>query len=225
MKHAPPFVEDGVGQLLALGVDRIVAAVLAPHYSRASVGEYLERARNAADGRGVPVDAVEHWYDLPAHHAFLVEAVRSARAMLPERTKVFFTAHSLPLRVLADDPYEEQLGAGARAVAEEIGLDPFSEWATCWQSAGRTPEPWAGPDILEMIRALGATGRAEGVLVCPHGFVADHLEVAYDLDIEARRVAEEAGLAFARTSVVNDDPAVMRALAHRIAVAAGEAAA
>jgi protoporphyrin/coproporphyrin ferrochelatase len=147
--------------------------------------------------------------------------VRAARASLPAKTKVFFTAHSLPARVLVDDPYPGQLEAGAHAVARELGLAPFAEWAVCWQSAGRTPEPWAGPDIREMIRALGDTGRAEGVAVCPHGFVADHLEVAYDLDIDAAQVAAEAGLQFARTAVVNDDERVLAALAARIAAADG----
>src|SRR5690606_6779432 len=101
-----------------------------------------------------------------------------------------------------------------------LGLDPFSEWSTGWQSAGRTPEPWAGPDILDVLRDLAGTGRAEGLLVCPHGFVADHLEVAYDLDIDAARLAQDLGLAFARTAVVNDDAAVMAALARRIATVA-----
>jgi ferrochelatase len=221
MKHTPPFIEDTTQALIAQGAETITAAVLAPHYSAGSVGEYLARAREAAAPSGTPVAAVEHWYDMPEFHEFLVAAVREARAALPPKTKVFFTAHSLPLRVLAGDPYAEQLGEGAAAVADSLGLAPFAEWAACWQSAGRTPEPWAGPDILAMIRALGETGRAEGVLVCPHGFVADHLEVAYDLDVDARRVADEVGLAFERTAVVNDDPSVMRALAARIAAVSG----
>jgi protoporphyrin/coproporphyrin ferrochelatase len=220
MKHAPPFIEDAVEAMAHDGIERAVAAVLAPHYSGASVGEYLARARATGETVGIEMAAVEQWFDLPAHHDFLVRAVTDARSELPPRTKVFFTAHSLPVRVLQDDPYPSQLDDGARAVATEVGLAPFSEWAVCWQSAGRTPEPWAGPDILRMIEVLAETGRADAALVCPHGFVADHLEVAYDLDIEARRVAEQAGLQFARTTVVNADPAVMAALAERIAGAA-----
>ena len=91
-----------------------------------------------------------------------------------------------------------------------------------WQSAGATPEPWRGPDILEVIRDLAATGRARAILVCPQGFVADHLEVAYDLDIEAARVAAEVGLTFARTRTLNDDPTVMAALARRVLAAADQ---
>jgi ferrochelatase len=220
MKHAHPFIEETVAGFADDDRTRIVAAVLAPHYSRGSVGEYLSRAGEAASERSLDLQGIERWFDLPEHHEFLVAAVAEARAALPPATKVLFTAHSLPLRVLEGDPYPDELEAGARRVAEALGLDPFSEWSTGWQSAGRTPEPWAGPDVLDVIRDLAATGRADGVLVCPHGFVADHLEVAYDLDIEARALATELGLAFARTRVVDDDPTVMGALARRIATAA-----
>lgn len=216
MKHAAPYIEDAVGELADAGVDHIVALVLAPHYSRGSVGEYLGRAEATATERGVRLARIERWYDLPEYRDFLVEVVREARAALPASHKLFFTAHALPLRVLEGDPYAEELGAGAQEVARLVGLGPFAEWAVCWQSAGRTPEPWIGPDILAMIRSLGETGRAAGVLVCPHGFVADHLEVLFDLDIEAAAVATDVGLAFARTRVLNDDPTVMAALARRI---------
>jgi ferrochelatase len=219
MKHAAPFIEDAVAGFAADGVPAVVGAVLAPHYSRGSVGEYLARAAQTAGEHDLAFAGVERWDDLPEHRAFLVEAVRAARADLPDRTKVFFTAHSLPLRVLDGDTYPDQLEESAGAVAAALGLAPFSDWATCWQSAGRTGDAWAGPDIIDMIRALGGTGRADGVLVCPHGFVTDHLEVAYDLDIVARAAAEDAGLAFGRTAMVDDDPVVMGALAARIAEA------
>ena len=161
----------------------------------------------------MPYLRIDHWYDLPGYVNFLATAVRTGLRSLPDRTKVFFTAHSLPLRTLENDPYLDELQASARAVAERSGLERFAEWGCCFQSAGRTPDPWAGPDVLEMIRTLGETGRAEGVLVCPHGFVTDHLEVAYDLDIDAAQVAAESGLAFARTPTVDNDPAVMAELA------------
>jgi ferrochelatase len=190
--------------------------VLAPHFSRFSVGQYQERLAAAAGARGVPTIAVESWHLLPSHLRFLTDAVRDGLAGLPERTKVLFTAHSLPERVLVDDPYPDQLRESAAAVAEAAGLDRWAGWSLCWQSAGRTPEPWRGPDVLEVIRDLAATGRADGVLVCPQGFVSDHLEVVYDLDIEARHVADEVGLAFARTRVLNDDAAVLGELADRV---------
>jgi ferrochelatase len=223
-KHAAPFVEDGVAALVEAGVDRIVGLVLAPHFSRSSVGQYHERAATAADGRATPYAGIDSWHLEPAYVDFLTSAVQEARAGLPDGHKVLFTAHSLPERALVDDPYPEQLQATAAAVAERVGLLPWPQWALAWQSAGRTPEPWRGPDVLEVLRDLAGTGRAAGVLVCAQGFTADHLEVLYDLDIEAAGVAAELGLPFARTRSLNADPTVMAALAHRvIATAEGDA--
>jgi ferrochelatase len=222
-KHAAPFVEDAVAALADAGITDAVGLVLAPHYSGASVGEYQRHAADAGAAHGVTVHAIDHWHLEPAYVAFLAAAVRDARAGLPPGHRVLFSAHSLPERALVDDPYPEQLRESAAAVAEAAGLHD-EEWELCWQSAGRTPEPWRGPDILEVIRDLGATGRAPGVLVCAQGFTADHLEVLYDLDIEAARVAAEVGLAFARTRSLNDDADVMAALADRVvarATAAG----
>jgi protoporphyrin/coproporphyrin ferrochelatase len=213
-KHAPPFVEDAVAELA--GTRDIVGLVLAPHYSRGSVGEYHERAGAAAGERGIAYVGIEAWHDEPAWLDAQGERVRSALGALPAKTTVLFTAHSLPERVLADDdPYPDQLRQSAVAIAERAGLDSDG-WALAWQSAGRTPEPWRGPDVRDVIRDLAATGRVEGVLVCPQGFVSDHLEVLYDLDVDARRVATEAGLAFARTASINDDPEVMAAMGERV---------
>ncbi|MCB0969769.1 MAG: ferrochelatase, partial [Ilumatobacter sp.] len=120
----------------------------------------------------------------------------------------------LPERLLSGgDPYPDQLHQSATAVAGAAGLAAWGDWGLAWQSAGRTPEPWRGPDVLAVIDQLAATGRCDGVVVCPQGFTADHLEVLYDLDIEARRHAESLGLWFGRTRSVNDDPGVMAALA------------
>lgn len=215
-KHAAPFIEDAANLLAGEGIERVVGVVLAPHYSRFSVGQYQERLNEAATAHGVRVAAISSWHLEPSLVSFLAQAVRDGLASLPERTKVLFTAHALPERVLVEDPYPDQLRASASAVAAQVGLDRWAGWSLCWQSAGRTPEPWRGPDILEVVRDLAATGRADGVLVCPQGFVSDHLEVAYDLDIEARGVAESVGLAFGRTRVLNDDPGVLGALADRI---------
>lgn len=197
-KHAPPFIEDAAA---AAGPDT-VGVVLAPHYSKASVGEYVERL-------GRP--AVQSWHDLPEWLDFQVEAVRRALAELPARTHVLFTAHSLPERVLEGDPYEGELATSAAEIAARAQLDADT-WSVAWQSAGRTPEPWRGPDILEVIAGLDT----DGVLVCAQGFTADHLEVLYDLDIVAREHAEKLGLAFARTEMMNDDAVVLTALAERV---------
>jgi len=215
-KHAAPFIEDAVATLADDGARGIVGLVLAPHYSRSSVGQYQDRLVAAASTRGLHVATIDSWHLEPTYLAFLARAVRDALVSLPERTKVLFTAHSLPERALVDDPYPDQLRESAAAVAEAVALNRWAGWSIAWQSAGRTADPWRGPDILDVIRDLAATGRADGVLVCPQGFVSDHLEVVYDLDIEAAGVAEEVGLAFARTRVLNGDPAVLGELADRI---------
>jgi ferrochelatase len=214
-KHAAPFLEDAVAALAGRGVERIVGLVLAPHYSRGSVGEYHSRAGGAASSLGVTYAGIDSWHDSDAWLDAQAARVRSALAGLPDATEVLFTAHSLPERVLEGDPYADELAASARAIAARAGLDG-GRWRLAWQSAGRTPEPWRGPDVAEVIRALGESGAVAGVLVCPQGFTSDHLEVLYDLDVDARRVAEDAGLAFARTASINDDPAVMADLADRV---------
>jgi ferrochelatase len=214
-KHAAPFIEDAAAELAAQGVSSLVGVVLAPHYSGFSVGQYLERLATSADEAGLPSSGVERWHDLPEYRAFLAEAVGEALAELPERTEVIFTAHSLPERVLAGDPYPDELLASATAAGEGL------HWSTAWQSAGATPEPWRGPDILEVLRDRAAAGEVDAVLVCPQGFVADHLEVAYDLDIETQALADELGIGFARTRVLNDDRTVLEALARRVVEVAG----
>jgi ferrochelatase len=213
-KHAPPFIEDAVDALASN--ERVVGVVLAPHYSRASVGEYVARLRAAADEHGLPCAAVDSWHDLPEYVSFLAGAVREGLERLPPRTKVLFTAHSLPERVLEGDPYPDELAASARAVAAAAGLDRWAGWGLAWQSAGRTPDPWRGPDVLDVLDDLAGTGRADGVLVCPQGFVADHLEVLYDLDEQAAKRAASLGLAFGRTRSLNDDTVVLGALAERV---------
>jgi ferrochelatase len=215
-KHAPPFLEDGVADLVAARVTGIVGAVLAPHYSAASIGEYHARAGTAAT---VPYVGVERWFDLPEFVAHQADALRRRRDELGDAAVVRFSAHSLPLRVLEGDGYRDELHDGAALIAAAAGLDATG-WAIAWQSAGRTPEPWAGPDLLEVLVQVAEEGAA-GIIVVPHGFVADHLEVAYDLDIEAADAAAALGLPFARTDVINADDAVLGALAERIGRTAG----
>lgn len=221
-KHAAPFVEDGVAELAAVGVDRIVGVVLAPHYSGFSVGQYHERAGAAAADAGLPFAGVPHWHLTEGFVSHQAASATERLATLPDRSVVVFTAHSLPERVLEGDPYPDELRESAVAIADRVGLDRWSGWSLGWQSAGRTPEPWRGPDILEIIRDLSGTGAADGILVVPQGFTADHLEVLYDLDIEAAGVAAEVGLAFARTDVVNDDPVVAGDLADLVLAAAAD---
>ena len=214
LKHADPKIEASMASLAQDGYDRVVALVLAPHFSTMSVGEYLHRATTSGDEVGVEVRGITNWHLDEAYLSFLAHGLRDRLAELPDRTLVLFTAHSLPARVLAQgDPYPDQLRATAEALAAMIGL-AAERWQTAWQSAGRTPEPWLGPDVLEVIDAAADTW--DGVLVCACGFVSDHLEVLYDLDIEAAGRADSRGIAFARTPAMNDDATVLAALAARI---------
>ena len=222
-KHAAPFIEDAVAELAAAGVGQTVGLVLAPHFSRASVGEYQARATDAAAAHGIEHRSIDSWHEEPAYLDFLAAAVADGLAELPERSRVLFTAHSLPERALAGDPYPDQLATSAAAVARRLGLDREPGWGLAWQSAGATPEPWRGPDVNEVIRTLATEDGVDGVLVCAQGFTSDHLEIVYDLDIESARVAADAGIAFARTRSLNADPTVLTALAALVHQRAGSA--
>lgn len=222
-RHAHPMIEEAASRAHAAGAERIVGLVLAPHWSGFSIGHYRDRLAEAAREHSLDAVTIPHWHMLDSYIEFTAAAVRDGLADLdtaPASTKVVFTAHSLPERLLVDDPYPDELHEGASAVAERVGMTEGDAWEMAWQSAGATPEPWRGPDIRDVIRSLASDGNTTGVLVCPHGFVADHLEVAYDLDIEARAVAVECGLAFGRTRVLNDDPAVFKDLARLVLEAA-----
>jgi len=217
LKHAAPMIETAVNDLAASGYQHVIGLVLAPHYSSFSIGQYMDRTRKAAEPHGITVTSIDSWATEPAFIEFLAADLRSRLADMPANTKVLFTAHSLPQRIIdAGDPYPDELRSTAEAVAAAAGLDSWSSWSIAWQSAGRTPEPWIGPDILAVIDDLATSENASGVVVCACGFVADHLEVLFDLDIEAKKHAEDKGLAFDRTSCVNDDATIMRALAQRV---------
>jgi ferrochelatase len=220
LKHADPKIEATVDALAADGVDRIVGIVLAPHDSAYSVGQYLDRMTAAADRHGIPVTGLRSWATEPAFVDFIAADLERRLSTAPSARRVLFTAHSLPERILSTgDVYPDELRATAEAVAERLGLVEGSDWQIAWQSAGRTPEPWLGPDVLEAIDLIAAERTdhpVDAVIVSAVGFVADHLEVLYDLDIEAAHRAESLGLEFDRTACVNDDPGVMAALARRV---------
>jgi ferrochelatase len=219
MKHAAPFIEESVEDLATRGFRCVVGLVLAPHYSAFSVGQYLDRLSTAASAHDIEVKEIRSWATEPAFVDFIAADLHARLAGLPDATRVLFTAHSLPQRILeSDDPYPTELRTTAERVAAALELE---NWGIAWQSAGRTPEPWLGPDILQVIDELAEDGHTEAVLVSAVGFVADHLEVLYDLDIEASRRAAAHGLLFARTACVNDDPTVVAALAARVIRAAG----
>jgi protoporphyrin/coproporphyrin ferrochelatase len=204
MKHWRPRIAEAVEAALQAGATRIVGLVLAPHYSRLSVGGYRDRLEEALSGRAELV-LIESWHDEPAFLGVLAGRVRGTDAW------VVFTAHSLPERILADgDPYRDQLLETSRLVAERAGLE---RWSFAFQSASATGEPWLGPDLLEELERLSAEGMRR-VLVAPVGFVSDHLEILWDIDIEGQEKAEELGVELRRIDSLNDDPAFVRALAN-----------
>lgn len=213
MKHSPPFIADVVAQLGDERIRRAVGLVLAPHYSRLSVGAYIEAAERARPAT-LQMTYVESWHD---HPGFLVStAARLGETMnrFTEDPFVLFTAHALPERILSwQDPYPDQVRGSAQAAA---GLAGVARWDVAFQSAGRTAEPWLGPDLGTVLSRLRDQGE-RAVVICPIGFVADHLEVLYDIDVEAQAQARALGLRLARTAMPNDAPDFIAALADLVA--------
>ena len=229
MKHSAPFIPEAIASMRADGVERAVGIVMAPHWSGMSVETYIERVIQATrdDGGGPAFTFVRSYHDHPAFIAFLAARVADALSRLTDGERanaaVIFSAHSLPVRTL-DDGYAALQDVRLRRVLpvpgrapgdrrpggrSELGLD---DYLIAWQSAGRTADPWWGPPIEEVIEELAIAGR-DAVVVCSAGFVADHLEILYDLDIEARGIAERAGTRFERTQMPNADPAYLDVLA------------
>ena len=203
MKHWTPRIADAADAATAAGADVVVGLVLAPHYSRLSIAGYREQLEAALAGRA-ELRFIESWHTCEPFVDLLASRVRGTDA------HVVFTAHSLPARILDEgDPYDEQLRETSRLVAEGAGL---SEWSFSYQSESPTGEPWLGPDILDHLTALHANG-VRDVLVCPVGFVSDHLEIRWDIDVEAQERARELGMTLRRIEMPNADPEFIRALA------------
>jgi ferrochelatase len=203
MKHWSPRIAEAVDAALADGTTRIVGLVLAPHYSRLSIAGYKKLLADAVDGRA-DIVFVDSWHDDPGFVAFLADRIRDTDA------HVVFTAHSLPARILGEgDRYKDQLLETARLVADTAGVD---DWSFSFQSESPTGEPWLGPDILDHLADLAGRG-IDDVLICPVGFVSDHLEIRWDIDTEAQDKARELGIRVDRIEMPNDDPRFVRALA------------
>ena len=203
MKHWTPHIADAAEAAIAGGARRIAGLVLAPHYSALSIQGYREQLEAAVAGRAA-IAFVDSWYDERGFVELLAERVRGTTA------HVVFTAHSLPARILeSGDPYKEQLLETSRLVAESAGLD---DWSFSFQSESPTGEPWLGPDILDHLGELQARG-VDDVLICPVGFVSDHLEIRWDIDVEARERAAELGMKLDRIEMPNADTAFVRTLA------------
>jgi protoporphyrin/coproporphyrin ferrochelatase len=211
MRHWHPYIRETVDDIVRAGHRRLVGIVMAPHYSSMSVGAYEKRLLEAVQGR-LETALVRSWADHPRFLDAVAERVAKGleRFAEPAVVQVVFTAHSLPQRILADgDSYPDELRASAAAVAGRRGL---ASWHVAYQSAGATAEPWLGPDAAELISDLAARGH-DAFLLVPIGFVCDHVEILYDIDVKYRALADALGVSLERTASLNDDPGLAAALA------------
>jgi protoporphyrin/coproporphyrin ferrochelatase len=207
MKHWTPRIADAAERALAGGAERVVGLVLAPHFSRISIGGYHDRLVEPLAGRAELVF-------IPSYHAYEPLIDLLAERVAGTDAHVLFTAHSLPARILGEgDPYQEQLLETSRLVADKADVE---HWSFAFQSWSDTGEPWLGPDVLDELDRLHSEG-ARKVLVAPIGFVADHLEILWDIDVEAREKAAALGIELDRTRSLNDDPDFIRVLAGLVA--------
>ncbi len=215
MRHWEPRIHAAVDTLVNEGIQTAVAIVMAPHYSKMSTEVYLNRLFEAVEGAGAEIQIfpIRSWHHNPDFiHAVEKHARIGLEKFAGAQPYVLFTAHSLPARILENgDPYADQLHETARLVAKHLGLEE-GRWSFSFQSAGRTSEPWLGPKIEEEVPRLAKAGE-RNILVVPVGFVADHVEVLYDIDIEARKTAGKFGARLERSPSLNDSPAFIQALA------------
>jgi ferrochelatase len=218
MKHWTPRIATTIDEIVDSGADRLIAIVLAPHYSKISGGGYrrqVEQALAARSARGaapsLSLDFVESWHELDGYVQAVADNLRMVRTEFPnpEEVVAVFTAHSLPARILNEgDPYQEQLLRTSQLVAERAGIE---QWRFSYQSQSHTGEPWLGPDLVETVEELAAHGH-RAILVSSVGFIADHLEIFYDIDIEAKERADALGIELRRTPMLNADPRLAQAL-------------
>jgi ferrochelatase len=222
MRHWHPFIPDTLAMMRAEGIERTVGLVMAPHYSRMSIQAYFKKIDDADPD--MQVARIHDWHLLPDYLNALVDRVRAALERFPESARadvpVIFTAHSLPERILEwGDPYPLQLLATTDALMERLGPRPY-EFA--YQSAAISTEPWLGPDAAEVMARYAAEGRRH-ILICPIGFVCEHVEILYDIDIVYQNLARELGVQLERIEMLNDDPEMIRGLAGLARGAAQEA--
>ena len=221
MRHWAPWIEEVVGEMVEDGIERAVSLVLAPHFSALSVARYQQKVADGLElSRGrIHFEHVASYHDAPGLVSAFAARVEEGIARWPgeerDRVHLVFSAHSLPERVLASgDPYGEQCLETARLVAAQAGV-PEDRWSWAYQSAGRTPEPWAGPDIGDHLRELAARGVRDVVSV-PVGFVSDHVELLFDIDYRAAEIARRLGMRLERPPALNDDPVFIGALAELV---------
>jgi ferrochelatase len=220
MRHWHPFIKDTLAEMEAAGVTNAVGLVMAPHYSRMSIGAYFKRAEEA--GSSITLDPIESWNTLPGYLDALTERIQDGLAKFPKDVRdqipVIFTAHSLPERIREwNDPYEAQLQETVAALRERLRNQPW-EWA--YQSAAMTPDPWLGPDASEIIARLHSEG-VKHMLICPIGFICEHVEILFDIDVEFQQQARELGVHLERIEMLNDHPVMLGALAGLVLAHAG----
>lgn len=218
MRHWQPFIEEAVDAALKDGVRRLMAICMAPHYSTLSIEKYREKLEEAIanNNQAVELIFVESWYDQPRYLQGIADNVRQTLRFWPKsaqsRVKIIFTAHSLPQFILErGDPYDRQLRETANLLASQLELTP-ERWLFSYQSAALTGVPWLGPQIEQLVAELAAKGETD-LLIAPIGFIADHVEVLYDIDIGVRRIAQEQGVRIERTPMLNDRQPLIEALA------------
>ncbi|MGB3329301.1 MAG: ferrochelatase [Thermomicrobiales bacterium] len=212
MRHWRPFIKDTLAAMEADGVSRTMGLVMAPHYSRMSIGAYFKRAAEA--GSPVEIVPVEDWHLLPAYLDALAERVNAALETFPEDVRadvpVIFSAHSLPERILEwNDPYPTVLRETVDALTERL---PGRAWKWAYQSAAMTPDPWLGPDAGDVITELAGDGHKH-ILICPIGFICEHVEILYDIDIEYQQLAGDLGVQLERIEMLNAHPGMLAGLA------------
>jgi ferrochelatase len=220
MRHWHPYITDVVAQMAADGVQHIIAICMAPHYSSLSIGAYRKKldeavAALAAEQRP-SVTFVESWHTQPEFLAAVADNVQRTLQRFPadERDGVLivFSAHSLPeFIVQRGEPYDRQLRETAALLAQRLGL-PDGRWLFSYQSAAKTGVPWLGPQIEDLVAELAAKGE-RNLLIAPIGFIADHVEVLYDIDIGVQQIAAQAGVRVERPPMLNDSPALVQTLA------------
>ncbi|UOF91729.1 ferrochelatase [Fodinisporobacter ferrooxydans] len=216
MKHCSPFIQDAIEDMHRDGIEEAVGFVLAPHYSVMSIGTYIQAAEEALQkSDGLHMTFIRSWHLHPDYLQAAARRIQDSLEKFPKQVqkdiRVVFSAHSLPEKILSmGDPYPRQIHETGDALARELKLN---HWLYAWQSAGRTADPWLGPDILDVLKSLRKEGHTS-VISCPIGFVSDHLEVLYDIDIECQALCKEIGIHLIRTASLNADPDFLKALAN-----------
>jgi len=215
MRHWKPYISDVVNQMEIDGVEHIIAICMAPHYSELSIGKYRQCLDQSLKGRDVTLSFTESWQTQPEYLRGLVDNINATLKRWPppirEDVKIVFTAHSLPKYILEKgDPYDQQLRETVGLLVEKLDL-PNDRWMFSYQSAAKTPVPWLGPQIENLILELAEAGHRD-VLISPIGFISDHVEVLYDLDIGVAQIAQQHGMHIERTPMLNDSAPLIDAL-------------